>query len=443
VRKTLSKQLSLVPHSINHPRSRELARISALLDMLPETASWVAKDLGKGTQGSKAGRIGMSGEQVLRAALLKQMHRWSYDDLAFHLEDSPTFRTFCRIGLMDRAPKRAALAENIKRMRPETLEQVNRAIVKKAQVGGIENGQQVRIDSTVVDSNIHHPLDSSLLYDVVRVLTRLLRRGAEYSRNVRFSNHNRRAKRRMLDIHRARNMSQRQPLYRELVQIAQWTMQYASQAISVLQDVVDKGAWAIADQLNHYLTLANKVVDQTERRVLRQEAVPPMEKIVSIFEPHTDIIVKDRRETLYGHKIFLNVGKSGMIVDMLLERGNPADAARATTMLERHRELMGKVPEKVAFDAGFSSAANVQIASELGIKGASFAQKGVIDVFKFIGSPQKHKKLQRFRAGVEGIISFAKRCFGLGRCLWHGYRSFRAYTWMSVLGANLLLIARA
>jgi IS5 family transposase len=210
-----------------------------------------------------------------------------------------------------------------------------------------------------------------------------------------------------------------------------------------LEKVADPRAWALAGGLSHYLDLGSKVVDQTERRVLRGESVPAQEKIVSIFEPHTDIIVKDRRQTLYGHKVFFNVGASGMIIDMLMERGNPSDATRAIPMLERHRSIMGSVPEQAAFDAGFTSTANVKAASELGVKDAAFAKKGTIDVLEGVRSPQRHKKLQRFRAGVEGIISFTKRCFGLDRCLWRGYRSFQAYAWASVLATNLLLLARA
>lgn len=417
--------------------------MSAILDLLPGAAEFVAKDLARGTKGTKAGRMGMSGEQVLRAAVLKQMHSWSYEDLAFALADSPTFRTFCRIGFVDRAPKKAALAANIKRVKPETFEQVNRMVVAKANDAGVEKGKKVRIDSTVIDSNIHDPLDSSLLNDVVRVLTRILGRGAEFSSDVQFSNHSKRAKRRMLDVVNARSMERRVPFYRELVQITRWTMQYASHAACVLEKTADFKAWAIAVELNHYLALGGKVVDQTERRVFREESVPAQEKIVSIFEPHTDIIVKDRRQTLYGHKVFFNVGASGMIIDMLMERGNPADATRAIPMLERHRSIMGSVPEQAAFDAGFTSTANVKAASELGVKDSAFAKKGTIKVLEGVRSPKQYKKLQRFRAGVEGIISFTKRCFGLDRCLWRGYRSFQAYAWASVLATNLLLLARA
>ena len=437
MRKTISHQLGLVPPVVDHPHARELARISEILDKLPAAAEAVAKDLSEGTSATRAGRTGMSGEQVLRAAMLKQMHGWSYADLAFHLCDSPTFRSFCRIGMVESAPKRSTLAGNIKRVKPETFERVNQLVVGCAKRTGVESGKKVRIDSTVIDANIHHPSDSALLYDVVRVLTRILKEARRETEFV-FSDHTKRAKRRMLAIVNARSMEHRVPLYEELVRITRWTLDYASDA-----QLCGKLSASVASCLAHYLELGRRVVEQTERRVFRGESVPASEKVVSIFEPHADVIIKDRRQTLYGHKVFLSVGASGMILDLLMERGNPADATRAIPMLERHRSLLGKVPEQVAFDAGFTSTANIALARELGVKEASFAKKGIIDVLKGVRSPRQHKKLQRFRAGVEGIISLTKRCFGFGRCTWRGYSSFHAYAWASVLTTNLLLMARS
>lgn len=443
MRKSIAPQLSLVSQIIvDHPHARELARMSEILDKLPKAAELVAKDLAKGTKAASVGRSGMSGEQVLRAAILKQMHGWSYADLTFFLADSPTFRAFCRFGLVDEAPKKATLADNIKRLKAETMEEINQLIIGRAKKAGVEDCRRVRIDSTVIDANIHHPLDSNLLFDVVRVLTRILGQSLEFSSRIEFSDHTKRAKRRMLDVINARSMAARVPIYRELVEVTGWAMGYAVKAAALLKTLSNPAAWATAALLENYLELGSKVVDQTQRRVFREESVPATEKIVSIFEPHTDVIVKDRRETLYGHKVFLNVGASGMIIDMLMERGNPADATRAISMLERHRKLLGKAPEQAAFDAGFTSTANIESAGKLGVTAASFAKKGSIDVLAGVCSPKQHKKLQRFRAGVEGIISFAKRCFGFSRCLWRGYRSFQAYAWATVVSTNLLLWAR-
>lgn len=441
MRKTIARQLSLVCRPVDHPHARELARMGEVLDRLPEAAALVARDVSCKKAVNK-GRAGMSGELVLRCVVLKQTLGLSYELLAFHLVDSPTYRAFCRLGVTDVAPKRSTLADNIKRLRPETMEQINRLLLARAKRAGVEDGKKVRIDSTVVDANIHHPVDSNLLFDVVRVLTRLLKTSRQFSSRIRFSNHAKRAKRRMFGVLNARSMAQRVPIYRELMQIARWTLRYATQTAALLSTLANPRAQVAAKKLCHYVELGNKVVQQTERRVIHGESVPATEKIVSIFEPHADVIVKDQRETLYGHKVFFNVGASGMILDALIERGNPSDAAQAIPMLERHRKIMGKVPEQAAFDAGFTSTPNAQRSRELGVKDTCFAAKGSIDVLSAVRSPEQYRKLHRFRAGVEGIISFTKRCFGLGRCLWRGYSSFKTYVWSSVVSTNLLLMAR-
>jgi transposase, IS5 family len=444
MRKKIAPQLGLVAEIVNHPHAQEMAQISALLDKLPELAELIASQLSKGTRGGKAGRTGMSGEQVLRAMVLKQIMTLSYTELAFHLADSTTYRAFCRLGAMDDAPKRATLQENIKRVGPAVLEQVSGVLVKRARKLGVEVGKRSRIDSTVIDANIHDPTDSRLLYDVVRVLARIMKQSVEYSSTIQFSNHTKRAKRRAFGIANASSMDKRVPLYRDLLQVTQWTIEYAERNAAILMSLFDLSAQAAGAQLQHYVELGRRVIDQTQRRIFQDESVPASEKLVSIFEPHTDVIVKDRRQTLYGHKVFLNVGESGMVLDMLMQRGNPADAATAITMLERHSALLGRVPEQAAFDAGFTSKANIEEARRRGVKDASFAKKGSIDVLGGVrmASEKTHRKLQHFRAGVEGIISFAKRSFGFGRCLWRSYRSFQAYAWSCVVSINLLILAR-
>lgn len=441
MRENIVRQLPFVLPCVPHTHAQELRRMSEVLDGLPQCGALIAEEL-NGGRSAKAGRLGMNGEQVLRAAILKQMMGWSYATLEFHLLDSGTYRSFCRIGLMGRVPKRATLHSNIKRVSAETLEQVNQAIVRRAERAGVESGRRVRIDSTVVDANIHHPADSNLLWDVVRVLTRLLERAQSLCPQIPFHNHCRRARRRQLAIGNVPTMAMRVPLYRELLKITRWTLGYAENAAVALERCDTFEAEASAAQLRHFVELGRRVVDQAHRRVIAGESVAASEKLVSIFEPHTDVIVKGGRETLYGHKIFLNVGASGIVLDMLMERGNPSDSARVHTLLGRHREVCGRVPREAAFDAGFTTVANVEEARRLGVRNAAFAKKGSVPVLDAMRTPGAHRALQRFRAGVEGIISFAKRCFGLDRCNWRGYRSFHAYAWLSVVSSNLLLLAR-
>jgi IS5 family transposase len=185
------------------------------------------------------------------------------------------------------------------------------------------------------------------------------------------------------------------------------------------------------------------VIDQTERRVLKAEKVPAAEKIVSIFEPHTDIIVKDRRETYYGHKVCLSVSASNLITDCVITEGNPADTELTLTMLDRQREIYGRYPLKVALDGGFASKANLAAAKERKIKDVCFAKKRGLHVEAMCRSQWVYDRLRRFRAGVESVISWIKRCLGFDRCTWKGRRSFESYVWLSTVTANLMTLARA
>jgi IS5 family transposase len=280
------------------------------------------------------GRDGMTAEQILRALVIKQMNGYSYEELAFHLADSSCYRSFCRIGVGDRAPTKTRLQKNLKRIRAETWERVNRAVVRYADQHGVESGSKVRTDCTVVESNIHHPTDSSLLNDCVRVLVRLQSEAHELFGFV-FSDHTRRAKRRAMGILHAKSNDRRVPLYRDLLAVTEKTLRNGERVATQLDTAKSADmttmvhAMAIAQQLRHYGELTKRVIDQTQRRVLCGEQVGATEKVVSIFEPHTDVIVKDRRETLYGHKICLTAGASGLITDVIVEDGNPSDSTLA------------------------------------------------------------------------------------------------------------------
>ena len=447
MRHSVRDQLPLVPAPFGHDHVRELQAVRAILDAHPEFSRWVQADLLAGGIDSARGRNGMSGEQVLRALVIKQANGFSYDDLAFHLTDSQSYRAFCLIGFADKTPKKSTLQRNLKLVRPETLERINRALVHHAQAQGVEDGQRLRSDSTVVEAAIHEPTDSSLLVDCVRVLTRLLREAREYVA-LPFTNHHRRAKRRAIAIQHAAKVEQRLPLYRDLVRVAENTVESAHLAVNELELHFPPEAFQqpelgeLRRALEHYVHLSDKVLDQTRRRVFDDETVPASQKVVSIFEPHTDIIRKDRRDTLYGHKVFLTGGASGLIVDCFVERGNPADSTKAAKLAERAIKVLGKTPEQIVLDGGFSSRDNLEEIKALGIRDVAFSKAPGLSIKEMVKRTWLYQRLRNFRAGIEGIISFLKRCFGWDRCAWRSYESFRAYTWGSVIAANLVMLAR-
>ena len=443
-----SKQLPLTPSWIAHEHAAELTAISALLDAEPRMAALVEQDLlRRCAKNPGTGRPGLTGDQVLRIALVRQMNAWSYDELAFHLADSASYRTFCRLSPLLPPPSRAALAANVRRLRPATLEALNVLVVTSAAARRIEAGRMVRIDATVVEAAIHAPTDASLLCDGIRVLLRLLRRAEHLAGFTAYHTHLKRAKRRLLEIQHAAPQAagQRRAAYRDLVTLARATGDYAACALGHLGALGRPRTPArerLHAQLVHYSELLERVIEQTTRRVFHGEAVPAPEKVVSLFEPHVDVLVKDRRDTYYGHKVFLTAGRSGLILDCAIPKGNPADSTWAVPLLQRQGALYGRPPRQASFDGAFASRDNLTQAKALGVRDVCFAKRRGLAVLDMVKSSWVYRKLKRFRAGIESIISLLKRAFGLDRCIWKGASGFVAYVRLGVLTANLLLLAR-
>lgn len=451
MRKKNQKQLPLMITRIDHPHAEELENISQILDKNPIINEWVLQDLTHDKFLTDTGAEGMTAEQVIRAAIIKQMEEYSYEELAFHLLDSVCYRGFCRIGFADKGFQKSALCSNVKAISPDTWEAINRILVAYGHDKKIEKGKQSRIDCTVVSSNIHDPTDSSLLWDSVRVLTRILSKIKEQFEDLKitYTDHTKRAKRRMLGVMNAKSEKARKQQYQDLLKVTHMTVSYAQKALSLLEDPTLKSlsllesAQNMAEELREILRLTQKVIDQTTRRVINGESVHASEKIVSIFEPHTDIIKKDRRETFYGHKVCLSGGASNLITDCLILDGNPADTDLSDQMLDRHKKIYGHYPLKIALDGGFASKENLESAKGKGIKDVCFAKKRGLEEEDMCRSSWVYKRLRRFRAGIESGISWLKRCFGLSRCTWRSLRSFKSYVWASVVSANLLTLARS
>lgn len=441
------EQIPLAEPWLDVDVARELRGISSLLDQHPTILELVWQDLvdASGAQQARGAR-GMTAEQVLRALILKQMNSWDYRELAFHLEDSRTYRCFCRFRLFSKTPSKSTLQAAIKSLRAETLESIHRELINSAIVAKIEAGETVRIDSTVVESNIHHPTDSRLLLDCVRVLTRLMKKVREiFGKDaILFHDRTRRAKKRNLGITNARRKKAREPLYRDLIRVAEETRLAAQTVLSVeaLKEPMAKDVTRLRQDLARYVHLAKQVIDQTRRRVLKGESVPSSEKVVSIFEDHTDVIVKDNRETLYGHKIYINGGSSSLILDCLITDGNPADSSLTQEMIDRQRDILGHVPEQAVFDGSFASRANLEALKDQGVEDVVFSKHRGLEVSEMAKNTWVYRRLRNFRAGIEGNISFLKRIFGLSRCTWRSLPSFKSYVWGSVISFNLLVLAR-
>ena len=213
------------------------------------------------------------------------------------------------------------------------------------------------------------------------------------------------------------------------------------------QRVPDSGnlvVMALLEELDHFLTLAAVVIDQCERRILNGEKVPASEKIVSLFEDHTDIIRRGKSScpTEFGHKVNFATGKSGLITQYQVLQGNPGDNELLAGVLEKHKQQYGGMPVKLSADRRYFSASNEFHAYEAGVKQVSICKPGYRSRQRIqIEKEQWFKKLQKFRAGIEGVISGLMRGLGLKRCLWKGWQAFKRYVGLSVVTFNLRKIA--
>ena len=408
-----------------HPIAAELERASEWLDQHPELLETISGCVAGSTS---CGRDGLSCETILRGAVLKHLMGYSYRELEFALLDSATMQHFARVDPF-RVPRKSALQSAISAIDVEAWRSINGVLLQAAKGQRIEPGRQVRIDSTVTETDILEPSDSRLLYDGVRVLTRLLRQGRERVATVSFRDHCRVAKRREQEIRSARGARRREAIYGRLLSLVAKTIADAEAEVAEVAEVccvTEPWAESWCAEVRAYRDLLRRVMEQTRRRVFNGETVPASEKLVSLFEPHTDIIRKGGRTTHYGHKINLSTGRSALVLDVVVEAGNPADSERCLPLLRRHVENYGEPPQRVAFDGGYASRANLAAAKELGVEHVVFHKKCGLEQTEMTPPAWIYGQLKRFRAGLEAGISYLKRCFGLDRCNWRGWEHFQA-----------------
>jgi len=428
-------QMSIYEAFSKHEIGQELKAISDWLDAHIEVLDWVSADIQRESL-KPTGRNGMSIESILRCGILKQHGQWTYEELAFQVSDSATAVAFVRLpnGL---SPTDSALQGVIGLIRGATWERISQALVKDALSRRFETFKQARIDSTVTETLIHKPWDSQLLGDAERVLDRLMVEVREQNPQIKYTCHRRVVKKQIMAIRNCKGEEKRRVYYRKLIVNVRHTLA-AVQSVMVCQQ--QSADWL--KRAEHYAGLAVRVIDQAVRRVIKGEKVAASEKVVSVFEPHTDIIVKDRRDTQYGHKLNITTGMRGMVLDVVVEAGNPADSSRLLPMIKRIKECYGKLPRQVAADAGYASCDNIIAAKALGIKAVGLPKKRGMKVEDMTGSEWIYRKLKRFRAGIEGNISMLKRVFGLDRCTWRGLEHFKAYVMSAVLAYNFNVFAR-
>jgi len=434
MRETRNAQHSIFDFYAEHELGRQLQSLSELLDEHPAILTLIESDL-VGPDTVSTGANGLSVESVFRCLLLKQILKVSYRQLAFHLCDSPTYRTFARL-TSDQVPSRSGLQSAVRQITPQTLEKVNNLLMRDWVSQGVLSVESLRIDSTVVLSNIHDPL----LNDAIRVLSRMMSQCKKrLGVKLRFTDQRKRGKSLAFRIFNAKKQG-KMTLYPQLLRCTWIVIEQVERAIEAVRiksnNIYAAQRWI--EKAEHYLGLLSHVIDQTQRRVYNDETVPAEQKIVSLFEEHTDIIVKGDRDVLYGHKVNLATQEDGYITYLKIEQGNPNDLNLYLPVLKQCQHNYHQIPTNVVADGCFATDENAKCAKAMGVQRAVFNKPVGLSYTEMGIKKKTFKKWTHFRAGVEGNISELKRAYGAGKALWKHEDGFAAFVWSSTLCYNLI-----
>ena len=436
--------------------------ISSILDQSPEIIDAVHEDLENPLKYASArdaeGRsCKFTTSMVLRILILMYAEGWSLRKTTVRIDTTDFLREF--VGIHDRPMMSYSTLCHLKNaIRVETWKKINRILATSAAERGNISGQATRIDTTAVETNIHHPTDSSLLWDVYRVLARLIKQARKLDRESVGDKrvHKRSTKRLYTKINRTagrKNSTERlKDPYEDLISRVSGIMVWSeSVAINLRNraDMVaglcgDTAARGIAEEIENCLLLGAHVVDQAQRRIFQGEKVPNEEKIFSIFEPHTELLKrgKARRNIEYGHMIQIQQSPEKFITDYGVFEKKPIEHMLLDTAAENHKEVFGKYPETFSADKGYYDRRSVERLKQK-IKIVAIGKKGkrTEEETDREHSPE-FREAQKFRAGIEGSISFLKRILKLARCVAKGFEHYCSTVGATIFAHNLIVLAR-
>jgi IS5 family transposase len=432
-----------------------LRRIDTLLED-ESVIEVVAQALeGRWPQSRRRGRPGTPAEIVIRMLILKHLFDWSYDDLEQEVRANLVYRAFTRIDA-DEVPDAKTILKIAGALGPEVIAQLHRQVIDVAKRAGVTRGRRFRVDTTVVETNVHYPTDSTLLQDGVRVLTRTMQRASTAlgDQPGRVRNRLRSVTRRVLMIgYQARSPKTRDALiesYRKLTATTRAVLRDAGtmvRRIAQRRRTVAAGAATILDQARAHLhrmrPLVQRVVHQTRARLLGGDT-HVSDKVLSLFEPHTTTIRKGKisKPNEFGNLVTLQESEQQIITAYEVHTGRPADVTLWTPALDRHQALFSRAPHLAAGDRGFSSAANEQASADRGVRRVVLPRRGPKSASRRAYERQAwFRRGQRWRVGCEGRISVIKRRHGLRRCRYHGADGMHRWVGLGVIADNLINMA--
>ena len=371
-------------------------------------------------------------EQIVRAAIFKEVKGYDYRELEEAQIDSRACETF--IKLEGRDPFSFQLFHKyISRVKPETIDRVLVAINKIAIEEGLEDLKSLTQDSTVVKTNIHYPTNNSLVWDCIKTSTHLLSQLKEEMDTLNFIDYTKSAKKTYYTINMTKKEEKRYDLFSKQLILFTKVINQTSNAIK--KKSTSLIAYFIQVELTELLPKMQQIYDITYRKQIQGKAVPNEDKIFSIYEDHTDIIVKGQREVLFGHKVNLAAGKSNLILDCQILKGNPSDKSLFQTTIDTVISNYSIVPRDSTTDGGYASLENQNYARKAGIKNIVF-NKVVGSMQNITSSLNMETRLKKWRSSMEAIISNVKRGFNISCCNWKGWVHFKAKVLWSVLAYN-------
>ena len=388
-------------------------------------------------------------------AVVRRLMGWSYRTLAEEVDMSIGWRWVCQIYAQP-MPNFRTIRDREALLSSKTLRLIHLKVVHVAQAVGITTAYRLRLDSSAIETNIHYPTDSSLLSDAARVLSRWLGVARQVvqpkSRQAKicFRRRHRQARRlARLIAHQSKSKAKNAgktslKWYAQLLHLVEQLIAQVKEVQQQLTVFKQAAAQHIREIFDHYLPLVQQVIAQTRQRVLERKSVPAAEKVVSLFEPQTDIIVRGKaapKETEFGHKMWYAEVDGGLITEWRVLTGNPPDEQQVIPSVRHHRRLFGRAPREVSGDRGLHSPKNERLVCRLGVRRVSLPKPGGKSKSR---QRQEHqmwfRAAQRFRNGIEGRISQLRRARGLDRCLNHGQAGLERWVGWGIIANNIAVI---
>ena len=440
--------------------------ISKILDDTPRLVDLVHSDIAKALEqenrdNRRKGRpCEYTSEMLLRIVVCQAIEGLSLREAVVRIDDSYGLRQFVKI-YDDPMMDYTVLCRLRNRIHPKTWKKINRGLAKSALADEKIDGAKLRLDTTAFETNIHWPSDSGLLWDVYRVLGRQIRAAREIDDEIGRERNlqEKRAKRLHTKISREagkknRRQSRMERAYKALFSVVEALMEMSVATAQELSRRVKDNRYdpltacmaeAIVSEIEHYKALGDRVLDQAKRRVLEGEKVPAHEKIYSIFEPHTELLIRGKagKDIEFGHMIHLQQVEGKFITDYDVFEKRPADHTLVDSAIKSHTQLFGQPPDELAADKGFYESMDKIRELEEVIEVVSIGKKGSRTADEIARETSLAFKIaQMFRAGIEGSISFLKRVLRMARCFVKGYEHYEAEVGRIVFAHNLIVLAR-